>query len=154
MLDSYRDLLDGLLESPTALRETLGDPLPETIAPGRMALLMEIRAREAAVLRRAQAIVRDAPHGSRPTLRAIEDEPEVKALAAHPASGGESVADLFSGFSHDRSELVSILMNVTIREWEQTIDHHGKGETTLADEIEDHLTWDEDMVARMRGMDG
>jgi len=150
MLDSYRDLLDGLLESPTVLRETLGDPLPETLDPARLALLAEIRAREGAMLRRAQIIVRDAPHGGRPSLRSIENEPEVKALAAGAAPTA-SVAELVGGFSHDRSELVSILMNVTIREWEQPIDHHGKGETTLADEIEDHLTWDEAMVSRLRG---
>lgn len=150
MLDSYRDLIDGLLESPTSLRDTLGDPLPETIDPARLAVLAEIRAREGAMVRRAQAIVRETPHGSRPTLRAIEDEPEVNAVAANPGSAGGSVAELFGGFSDDRSELVSLLMNVTIREWEQPIDHHGKGETTLADEIEDHLMWDEAMVARMR----
>lgn len=154
MLDSYRDLLDGLLESPTALREALGDPLPETITPDQLALLAEIRAREGAMVRRAQAIVRETPHGSRPTLRAIEDEPEVKGLAANPEAANGSVADLFAGFSNDRSELVSLLMNVTIREWEQSIDHHGKGETTLADEIEDHLMWDEAMVARMRAAGG
>ncbi|MGC4107317.1 MAG: hypothetical protein QM753_13420 [Thermomicrobiales bacterium] len=153
MLDSYRDLLDGLLESPTAVRETLGDPLPETLSPGRLLLLAELRAREAAMLRRAQIMVRDAPHGTRPTLRAIEQEPEVKDVVTDPAAITESVEELFSGFSHDRSELVSILMNVTIREWEQPVDHHGKGETTLADEIEDHLTWDEEMVARMRDTD-
>jgi hypothetical protein len=149
MLDSYRDLLDGLLESPTVLRETLGDPLPDTIGADRLALLAEIRAREGAMLRRAQIIVRDAPHGVRPSLREIEQEPEMKALGTESADLA-SVADLVGGFSHDRSELVSILMNVTIREWEQPIDHHGKGETTLADEIEDHLTWDEEMVARLR----
>ncbi|MGB3329521.1 MAG: hypothetical protein WBA46_11235 [Thermomicrobiales bacterium] len=151
MLDSYRDLLDGLLESPTVLRETLGDPLPETLAPGQLALLADIRAREAVMLRRAQMIMRDAPHGGRAALRAIEHEPELQARTAGTEGTTESVADLFAGFSHDRSELVSILMNVTIREWEQPIDHHAKGETTLADEIEDHLSWDEEMVARMRG---
>jgi len=144
MLDSYRDLIDGLLESPTAVRALLGDPLPEAVSPERLTMLAELRAREAAMLRRAQIMMREAPHGSRPTLRTIEQEPEVQ----NPATG--TVADLYAGFSHDRSELISILMNVTIREWEHPVDHHGKGETTLADEIDDHLTFDEDLIARLR----
>ena len=64
-------------------------------------------------------------------------DPKLLELLACPLTKGPLSWD------PDRSELVSILMNVTIREWEQQFDHHGKGETTLAEEIDDHLVWDE-----------
>jgi hypothetical protein len=81
-------------------------------------------------------------------LRAIEDEPEIAALAGDDGAGSSPDGD-FAAFSHDRSELISLLVNLTLKDWERPINHDRTGETTLADEIEDHLTWDEDIVARL-----
>ncbi len=144
MLDSYRDLIDGLLETPTTLRDVLGDPAPDDLTPDVLILLTELRARETAMLRRTQAIMRQ----KRPTLRAIEQEPEV--VAAHAGTIAEaSPVELLAAFNNDRSEVVSLLMNVTISDWERKVDHHVTGETTLSDEIDAHLTWDEDVVERI-----
>ena len=145
MLDSYRDLIDGLLETPTTLRGALGDPVGD-VSPETAALLRELRAREAVNLRRAQAIMRR----DHILLRAIEDEPEVAALGNPDPSPATPEEDLAS-FSHDRSELISLLVNLTLKDWERPVDHDRTGETTLADEIEDHLTWDEDIIARLTG---
>ncbi|MGI8485382.1 MAG: hypothetical protein ACR2OU_14095 [Thermomicrobiales bacterium] len=145
MLDSYRDLIDGLLETPSTLRDALGDPVPDDLSPDVLLLLTELRARETAMLRRTQAIMRE----KRPTFRAIELEPEV--AAAHAGTISDSTpAELITGFNTDRSEVVSLLMNVTISDWERKVDHHVSGETTLSEEIDEHLTWDEDVVARIQ----
>ena len=143
MLDSYRDLIDGLLATPTTLREMLGTPVVEA-SPEQVDLLRELRAREAVNLRRAQAIMRN----ERVMLLAIEDEPEIAAAAAEGWHGSAPEEDLAT-FSHDRSELISLLVNLTLKDWERPVDHDRTGDTTLADEIEDHLTWDEDIVARL-----
>lgn len=145
MLDSYRDLIDGLLETPTTLRDALGDPAPDDLDPDILILLAELRARETAMLRRTQAIMRQ----KRPTLRAIEQEPEVAAAHAGTISDVSPV-ELITAFNNDRSEIVSLLMNVTISDWERTVDHHVSGETTLSEEIDAHLTWDEDVVDRIQ----
>ena len=142
MLDAYRDLLDGLTEESTTLRELLGTPVPADLSPELLALLKEIRGREAAVFRRAQSIMRK----ENVLLRQIEREPEV----ANAAASDESPEDLMVAFVHDRGELVSLLMNLTLKDWERPVNHDMLGETTLSDEIEEHLTWEEDVLERVR----
>ncbi len=143
MLDSYRDLIDGLLPTPTTFQDILGTQ-PGESSPERRVLLREARVREAVNLRRAQSIMRN----QRVMLLAIEDEPELVALRSGNAPEPDPVEDLAT-FSHDRSELISLLVNLTLKDWERPVDHDRSGDTTLADEIEDHLTWDEDIVARI-----
>lgn len=143
MLDNYRDLIDGLLESPTTVRAALGDPVPETLDPERASLLLELRVREAVNLRRLQSIMRKEPI----LLLAMEDEPEIRAL--RPATGDPTPEADLATFSHDRSELISLLVNLTLRDWERGVNHDRTGETSLADEVEDHLTWDEAIVAKL-----
>jgi hypothetical protein len=143
MLDSYRDLIDGLLDTPSTLRTALGEPIPED-APAEVAnLLLELRVREAVNLRRLQAIMRHEPI----LLLAMEDEPEMRAL--RPATGDPTPEAEMATFSHDRSELISLLVNLTLRDWDRGVNHDRTGETTLADEVEDHLTWDEAIVAKL-----
>lgn len=142
MLDSYRDLLDGLTEESTTLRELLGNPVPDDLSPDVLALLKEQRGREAAILRRSQSIMRK----ENVYLRAIEEEPEV----ANAGDAQASPEELMSAFVHDRGELVSLLMNLTLKDWERSVNHSVLGETTLSDEIEDHLTWEEEMLDRFR----
>ncbi len=143
MLDSYRDLIDGLLETPTILRDALGDPIPDDVSPELANLLLELRVREAVNLRRSQSIMRHEPI----LLLAIEDEPEIRAL--QPATGAPTPEQDLATFSHDRSELISLLVNISLRDWERGVNHDRTGETTLADEIEDHLNWDEAIVPKL-----
>jgi hypothetical protein len=121
----------------------LGSPIRDVPAE-QAVLLRELRTREAVNLRRAQSIMRN----QRVMLLAIEDEPEMVALRGGNAPEPDPVDDLAT-FSHDRSELISLLVNLTLKDWERPVDHDRTGDTTLADEIEDHLTWDEDIVARI-----
>jgi hypothetical protein len=144
MLDSYRDLIDGLLDTPTTLRAALGEPVRDDLPAGSAELLHELQVREAVNLRRAQSIMRN----ENVLLLEISDEPEIKALGT--GDGPEPEAAMAS-FSHDRSELISLLVNLTLKDWDRGVNHDRTGETTLADEIEDHLTWDEAIVARLTG---
>ena len=146
MLDAYRDLIDGLTEESTTLREMLGEPVPDDISPELLAALKEIRGREAAMFRRAQSIMR----GENITLREIENEPEVRNAAASTASPEE----LAQAFILDRGELVSLLINLTLKDWEKKVPHYTLGETTLSDEIETHLTWEEESLTRVESLLG
>ena len=154
MLESYRDLIDGLLATPSALRSLLGDPVPADVPPAVLEILREIEARERVTLRRARSVMRkDAM-----SLRAIEHEPELEALVVAPGSApGESgpaatpgaAEALLMSFNDNRTELISLLVNLTLRDWERPVNHEVLGETVLSDEIEDHLTWDEAIVDRL-----
>lgn len=144
MLDAYRDLLDGLTEESTTLREMLGNPVPDDLDAEVVSTLREIRGREAAMLRRSQSIMR----GENINLRSIENEPEVK----DAMSSEESPEELMQGFVHDRGELVSLLMNLTLKDWERKVPHYTLGETTLSDEVEAHLVWEEDVLDRVKSL--
>ena len=76
MLDSYQDLIDGLTETPTTLRDHLGTPVPDDVSPEVRALLAELCSREAVEVRRVQAIMRER----KARLRPIMYEPEMRSL--------------------------------------------------------------------------
>lgn len=140
MLDNYQDLIDGLTETPTILRELLGTPVPDDVSAEVRALLAELCSREAVEVRRVQAVMRER----QARLRPIAYEPEMRALDRVEGTPEE----LLTRFNHDRSELVSLLVNLTLRDWDRVVDHEERGEIALADEIEDHLTWDEQMLEK------
>lgn len=150
MLDSYRDLIEGLTETPSELRAALGNPVPDDLDAEALALLVELRTREAVQLGRVQQAMRD--RGTH--FRAIEREPALVAATedAERAAGSERPEGLLSAFNSERSELIALLMNLTLRDWERPINHEGAGETSLGDEIENHLSWDEQMLNRVRGL--
>lgn len=161
MLESYRDLIDGLLATPSALRSLLGDPVPAAVPSAVLEILREIEARERVTLRRARSVMRkDAM-----SLRAIEHEPELEALVVAPGSAQGGVQDesgpgatpgaaeaLLTSFNDNRTELISLLVNLTLRDWERPVNHEILGETVLSEEIEDHLTWDEAIVDRLQAV--
>lgn len=144
MLDAYRDLIDGLTDESTTLRELLGDPVADDLAADALALLKEVRAREAAMLTRTQRIMR----GESVNLRAIENEPSV----VNAASLTDTPEELLNGFQYDRGELVSLLINLTLKDWERKVPHWVLGETTVADEVEEHLTWEEETIPRFEAV--
>jgi hypothetical protein len=150
MLSSYQDLIEGLTETPGALRDLLGTPVPDDLDPAQVALLAELRARERAQLGRVQRVMRE----QQTYLRAIEREPEVVEVTAGDglaAGAGQSPEALLTAFNDGRSELIALLMNLTLRDWERPVNHEQAGEVTLSEEIDAHLTWDEEMLGRIRG---
>lgn len=138
MLDSFQDLIEGLTETPSSLRELLGNPVPDDIPDGVKAKLAELRTREKVEVRRVQAVMRER----KARLRPIQYEPEMRQLEDAVTTPEAMLAD----FNNERSELISLLVNLTLRDWDQPVDHEEKGEITLADEIENHLIWDENML--------
>lgn len=141
MLDAYRDLVEGLTEESNTLRNILGDPVEETLEEDVVTLLKEARAREAIMLSRSQKIMR----GENVNLRAIESEPSVRNAADIEGTPEE----ILSALIHDRGELVSLLINLTLKDWERRVPHWVLGETTLSDEVEEHLTWEDELISRI-----
>lgn len=146
MLDSYRDLIDGLTEESTTLRGLLGDPVPDDLPEEVVALLKHVRAREGAMFIRSQKIMR----GERVNLRAIDTEPSV----VNADNLEDSPEELLQATILDRGELVGLLMNLSLKDWERKVPHWVTGETTLSDEVEEHLTWEEATLPRFEAMLG
>jgi hypothetical protein len=142
MLDSYRDLIDGLLETPTKVRALLGQPVPDDLGPESTEMLRELRIREAVELARIQRVMweRQARLGSIETQvrQALNNTP-------HDVAG----ETLVSEFGIDRGSLVSILINLTLNDWDRPVDDEILGEITFAEEIENHLEWDEELLKRL-----
>ena len=140
MLDSYQDLIEGLTATPANLRVLLGDPVPDTVSDEVRALLVELCNREKVEVRRVQVVMRDR----KARLRPIQYEHEL----ANPGGEPDEPEAMLALFNNERSELISLLVNLTLRDWDQKVDHEELGEIALADEIDDHLTWDENMLER------
>lgn len=135
MLDNYRDLIDELLGAPTALRGLVGETAGDLPAEATR-LVIELRDRDSAVLARLQTMTRDRD-AYLPTV----------ALGGGAApSDGET---LLEEFDTARGELVSLLMNLTLRDWERTAIDAAAGEITVADEVERHVEFDEAQRARL-----
>jgi hypothetical protein len=136
VLDAFRELIDELLNAPRALRAASidGDD-PET----RSALAL-VTDRDAALIDRIQKTIRQ----STPVLKAPPDQPS-------PAAVEGSAADLMSRFETMRGELVSLLMNLTLRDWERVaIDWNGR-ELSVADDVEHHVEFDEEIQEQLTG---
>lgn len=143
MLDSYRDLIDGLLETPTKVRDLLGEPVSDDPGENVLILLRELRVREGVELQRIQRVMWER----RSRLGSIETDVTQAMNNATTTDTGET---LVSGFGVDRGSLVSLLINLTLNDWDRPVDDATLGEITFAEEIERHLDWDEDIIDRLR----
>ena len=127
MLDAYRDLIDELLSTPTEIRGLLhhvSDPSPDAVR-----LIAELRDRDHAVLARAQRMTR-------------EDTPYLGAEHLEQR-GAESASEILADMETARGDLVSLLINLSLKDWERPAIHPTRGEIVLADEIEQHVEFDE-----------
>jgi hypothetical protein len=141
MLDDYQDLIDELLGTPKTFREFVagaGGAVPAEA----LALIAELRDRDRVVLDRLQRLTREtSPH-----LRALPDADEAAAGRGAPAEGAE---ELLGSFDTARGDLVSLLMNLTLKDWSRSATHDDGGIVTLADEVERHVEFDERQVERL-----
>jgi hypothetical protein len=129
MLDSFRELIDELLSAPAALRDA---GLATTTDDEQRTTLALITERDAALLDRIQKTIRT----NSPVLKAPPESPSAEAMDG-------SSAELMDRFDTGRGELVSLLMNLTLKDWERTaIDWNGQ-EISVADEVEQHVEFDE-----------
>lgn len=127
MLDAYRDLLDELLSMPTEIRGLLqenSDPSPDAVR-----LISELRDRDMAILARAQRMTR-------------EDMPYLDVEADLPRESRDA-QEILMEMETARGDLVSLLINLSLKDWERGAIHPTKGEIVLADEVEEHVEFDE-----------
>ena len=137
MLDAFRELIDELLSAPAALRDA---GLATTDDQDALAALALISDRDAALLDRIQKTIRT----NSPVLKAPPAIPS-------PESTAGSAAELMARFETGRGELVSLLMNLTLKDWERTaIDWNGE-EISVADDVEQHVEFDEQIRDELAG---
>jgi hypothetical protein len=130
MLDAYRDLIDELLETPTEIRSLLKEQPATAAEADARRIVAGIRDRDRAVLERMQ------------TMRQRE-MPDLRELQLEATMGDEDLATLVDAMETARGDLVSILINLSLKDWERGAIHERAGEITLADEIEEHVDFDE-----------
>lgn len=136
MLDNYQDLIDDLLGAPSALRTLVGDRAA-ALPPDAAALIATLRDRDGVVLARLQTMTRERD-AYLPAPSPTSDEPA-------PIDG----ATLLGEFDIARGELVSLLMNLTLRDWERKAIDASLGEITVAEEVERHVEFDEEHRGRL-----
>jgi len=137
MLDAYRDLIDDLLSTPSEIRERVeasggSGPSPET-----KRLVAEIRNRDRAILERVQVITR-------------EETPYLPALRVSESVDNEDLSALLEEMEVARGDLVSLLINLSLKDWTRGAIDETEGETTLADEVERHVEFDERQRRQVR----
>lgn len=139
MLDNYQDLIDELLGAPKLLRQIIaahgGDAPPEVLA-----LIVQLTQRDETVLARLNEMRR----ATSPHVRALPSLDELPAPASDLALDAAIAA-----FDTNRGELVSLLMNLTLKDWERRATHENGGEVSIADEVESHVEFDEDARAKI-----
>jgi hypothetical protein len=139
MLDNYQDLIEELLATPKVVRELLANGA----SPEALALVVELRDRDVAVLDRLQRMTRQ----QNAYLRAL---PSLDELAANRSNADEERDEVLSSLDTARGDLVSLLMNLTLKDWERTGTHEILGEVTVADEVEKHVEFDEAHLAEIK----
>src|SRR5215212_9459269 len=132
MLDNYQDLIEELLGTPKVVRALLADDG----TPEAWALVDELRNRDTAVLDRLQRLTRQ----QNAYLRPLPTTDELAANRAAPAEAGDA---LLTSLDIARGDLISLLMNLTLKDWERTGTHEIHGEISVADEVEAHVEFDE-----------
>src|SRR5919107_4348794 len=137
MLDAYRDLIDDLLSTPSEIRELVQAPGVSDTSPETKRLVAEIRNRDRAILDRVQAITR-------------EETPYLPALRVSESPGEEDLSALLEEMERARGDLVSLLINLSLKDWTRGAIDETEGEITLADEIEQHVEFDERQRSQLR----
>jgi hypothetical protein len=137
MLDAYQDLIDELLGTPTEIRGQIDAERSLPIPDDAKRLLAELRDRDRAVLERVQTITR-------------QETPYLRAFRAAPAGPEEDHGTLLNQVEQARGDLVSILINLSLKDWAKPAIDETEGEITLADEIERHVEFDEAHRQRFR----
>lgn len=141
MLDDYQDLIDELLGTPALVRALFAnaDGAPPEQALRAVSALHE---RDKVVLDRLQHLTRERTPPYFPPLPALD-----AALAAAPIP--TDLDAFLAEFDTARGDLVSILMNLTLKDWERIATDDIEGEISLAEEVEHHVEFDEAIRARL-----
>jgi hypothetical protein len=137
MLDAYRDLIDDLLNTPSEIRALVDAPGESSASPEARRLVAELRDRDRAILARVQAITR-------------EETPYLPALRPSASANDEDLSALLEEMEVARGDLVSLLINLSLKDWTRAAIDETEGEIALADEVERHVEYDERQRRRLR----
>lgn len=141
MLDAYRDLIDELLGTPTEIRAQVERFGEDGIPPAVRQLIAEIQARDIVVLERARSMT-------------LQQNAYLRALDPPVPAFDQDLHTLLADLEAARGDLVSLLINLSLKDWERTAIHETQGEVSLADEIEQHVEFDELQRARIQELLG
>ena len=130
MLDAYRDLIDDLLNTPTEIRALIEASGGSSTSLEAKRLVAELRNRDRAILERVQAMTR-------------EEMPYLPALRPGATAADDDLPALLHEMEIARGDLVSLLINLSLKDWTRGAIDETRGETTLADEVEQHVEFDE-----------
>ncbi len=137
MLDAYRDLIDDLLSTPSDIRELVAASGESGTSSEVKGLIAQIRDRDRSILERAQKMTR-------------EELPYLSAMRSNVPNENEDLSALLDDMEVARGDLVSLLINLSLKDWtRQAVDETGS-EITLADEIEQHVEFDERLRRTLR----
>lgn len=141
MLDDYQDLIDELLGTPALVRTLFASA--EAAPPEKtVAAVSALHERDKVVLDRLQHLTRES---AAPYFKQLPALDAAIAAATIPVD-----LDAFLGeFDTARGDLVSLLMNLTLKDWERVATDDVEGEITLAEEVEHHVEFDEAVRARL-----
>jgi hypothetical protein len=137
MLDAYRDLIDDLLNTPSEIRTLVEASGGSSTSTEVKRLIAEIRSRDRAILERVQAITR-------------EETPYLPTLRPVASAVDEDLPALLEGMETARGDLVSLLINLSLKDWTRGAIDETEGEITLADEVEQHVEFDERQRRQLR----
>lgn len=142
MLDTYRELLDLLVQTPTKLKaaaEAAGDP-PEGEWTAAQ-VVAHMATAERLWLGRLNQLVNERD----PLLKRPDDE----YVRQQDALMQQSLAENLSAFNAARGESVSILMGLSLIDWDKSGTHATRGTITIADVVEDMIDHDAEHVAQL-----
>ncbi len=141
MLDDYQDLIDELLGTPALVRTLF---LNTESGPSEKAVIAvsALHERDKTVLERLQRLQRESSPPWFKTLPGLDD-----ALKSAPVP--DDLDAFLNEFDTARGDLVSLLMNLTLKDWERIATDDVDGEISLAEEVERHVEFDEAIRARI-----
>jgi uncharacterized damage-inducible protein DinB len=145
MLDSYRELLDLLAQTPTRLREAAeraGEPPEGEWSAAQV--LAHMAATEQLWFGRLNAIM----HQSNPLLKI----PGAEYQQAQDALMDGTVEANLTAFNNVRGESVSLLMGLSLRDWDRTGTHETRGEVSIADVVETMIDHDAEHINQIEAL--
>nr|ALS90417.1 DinB superfamily [uncultured bacterium] len=145
VLDTYRELLDLLVRTPTRLRETAqaaGDaPEGEWSAAQ---VLAHMAATERLWLGRVSLLISERD----PLLR----PPSAELAAQQESMMTGSVDDNLAAFNSARGETVSLLMGLSLIDWDRSGTHPTRGALSIADVVEDIVDHDAEHLEQLEAL--
>jgi uncharacterized damage-inducible protein DinB len=143
MLDSYRELLDMVVQGPARLRtaaEAAGDPPAGEWSAAQV--LAHMAAAEHLWLERVNRMIRETNAHIRPGRNE-----KVSQIQAELMRG--NVEGNLEAFNAARGEMVSLLMGLSLRDWERTATHETRGEVTIADIVDGIIDHDNEHIEQI-----